>query len=301
MLMVGTSGHLEDLDRQYTIAEDVSVTAIAVPRPDLGGASTPVHVLLDGERVAAAGEFDLAPVAPVQGLRGTCMVATGKGLLVGTESAHVLELVPGSGALEAVSAFDAVPGRDSWENPAGPTPDLRSMAVTSAGTWLVNVHVGGLWRSADGGATWAAVIPPEADVHEVAAGDGARAVVAAAQGVAWSEDDGLTWTWTTDGLHAAYSRAVALDGDTAFVTASTGPTSSDGRLYRGRLGGSLEQCRGGLPESFPYNLDSGCLTARDGQVAFGTDDGHVYRSTDGGTGFELVAERMHSVQSLRYC
>jgi hypothetical protein len=301
MLMVGTSAHLEDLDRQYTIAEDVSVTAIAAPRPDLGGERATVHVLLDAQRIAAVGEYEVAPVASLPGLRGQCMVATGRGLLVGTEGAHLLELRSGGSAVEQVHSFDAVPGRDTWENPAAPTPDLRSMAVTSSGTWLVNVHVGGLWRSTDGGVAWSTVIPPEADVHEVSAGGSGRVVVAAARGLGWSEDDGLTWSWTTDGLHAAYSRAVALDGDDIFVTASTGPSSTDGRLYRGRLGGALEQCSTGLPGSFPFNIDSGTLTARDGRVAFGTPKGEVYESTDGGSRFDLLAERMHAVQALRYC
>jgi hypothetical protein len=301
MLMVGTSGHLEDLDRELTIAEDVSVTWIAPPRPELGDDPGVVSVLLDGDRVATVVDDEVAPGRPLPGVKGKCLASDGRGLLVGTESAHVLRLPFGAGDFEAVQSFESVPGRDAWENPAAPTPDLRSLAVTSAGTWLLNVHVGGLWRSVDGGSTWASVIPAEADVHEVAVSGDGGVVVAAARGFGWSLDDGSTWSWTADGLHAPYARAAALDGDTAFVTASSGPFSSDGRLYRARLGDSFEPCRGGLPESFPYNLDTGCLTAAGGSVAFGTSDGHVYQSADGGSYFELLAERMHPVQALRYC
>ena len=109
------------------------------------------------------------------------------------------------------------------ENPAAPLPEIRSIAVSSTGSWFVNVHVGGVWRSDDSGQSWRIVIAPESDVHEVVAGEQGRVAVAAAIGFGWSDDNGDSWKWVTDGLHAGYSRAVALDGDAAFVTASTGP------------------------------------------------------------------------------
>jgi photosystem II stability/assembly factor-like uncharacterized protein len=162
------------------------------------------------------------------------------------------------------------------------------------------VHVGGVWRSKDRGESWQNVIPPEADVHEVVAGDSGCVAVAAAIGFGWSEDGGDTWQWTTDGLHAGYARAVALDGDTAFVTASTGPETTDGRLYRCHLGEPLVPCSGGLPDSFPFNLDSGSIAASAGQVALGTRNGRVFRSGDSGSTWSLAAERMRPVRVLRF-
>ncbi|MGH9081875.1 MAG: hypothetical protein ACRDY3_00230 [Acidimicrobiales bacterium] len=302
MLIVGTAEHLEDLDRQYTLAEDVSVTALAVggsgsPPP---GAGLAVHALLDGSRVARVEEYELAPVAALPGPDGQSMAAAGGRLLVGLGGAHLLVVDPGRGGTEPVAPFDAVEGRRSWENPAGPSPDLRSVAVSPAGSWLVNVHVGGIWRSTDGGGSWTNVVAPEIDVHEVVVGDGGRVAAAAARGLGWSADDGLTWEWSVEGLHAGYARAVALDGDMVYVTASSGPRSTDGRLYRGRLGEPLEPCGGGLPPSFPFNLDTGCLAARAGQVALGTPDGLVYRSSDGGSTFERVTERLAPVRVLRF-
>ena len=297
MLLLGTTAHLEDLDRQFTIAEDVSVTAIAV---GTGGGVWGPYALLDGDRVVKVDEYDLAPVAPVELGKGQSLAAVDGGLLVGLDGARLAELTLSEGSLSVVDAFDAVPGRGTWGNPASPTPDLRAIAVTDVGTWLVNVHVGGVWRSTDAGRSWSNAIPPDDDVHEVAAGRAGTAVAAAARGFGWSLDDGVTWQWTTEGLHAQYCRAASVDGDRAYVTASTGPSTRDGRLYRARLGDALEPCRGGLPESFPYNLDTGCLAARGGEVAVGTPDGRVWRSRDGGETFEMVTERVGHVRVLRF-
>lgn len=298
MLLLGTTHHLENLDRQFTIAEDVSVTAIAVGTGDgVWGA----YVLLDGNRIARVDEYELEPVARIELGDGQSMAAVDGGLLVGLADARLARLDLFQGELSAVESFDTVSGRATWKNPAAPSPDLRSIAVTDAGTWLVNVHVGGVWRSTDRGAMWTNVNPPDDDVHEVAEGPAGVVVAAAARGFGWSLDDGATWQWTTEGLHSAYCRAAAVDGDVAYVTSSTGPSTRDGRLYRAaRLGEAFEPCRGGLPESFPFNLDTGSLATREGEVALGTPNGQVWRSTDRGDTFETVTERVGRVRVLRF-
>jgi hypothetical protein len=298
MLLLGTTGHLEDLDRQFSIAEGVSVTAIAT---GTGSGVWGTYVLLDGNRIGRVDEYELAPVARIELGDAQSMAAVDGGLLVGLEDARLARLDLFDGGLSPVESFDSVPGRGTWDNPAASRPDLRSMAVTESGTWLVNVHVGGVWRSIDRGATWTNVIVPDDDVHEIAAGRAGVVVAAAARGFGWSLDDGASWQWTVGGLHADYCRAAAVDGDFAYVTASTGPTTRDGRLYRAaRLGDAFEPCGGGLPQSFPFNLDTGSLAARDGEVALGTPDGQVWRSRDRGDTFETVTERVGRVRVLRF-
>lgn len=314
MLLAGTTDHLEDLDRQYTLAEDVRVDAVAVAvgatapggpatvpaAPAAPTAPTAAYVLLDGQRVARVEAFELAPVVRLPHPTGQSLAAGADLLVAGTAGAHLATLDPATGSLAPVTAFDGVDGRGGWHNPGSAPPDLRSIAVTASGTWLAAVHVGGVWRSIDRGATWANVVPADADVHEVVAGVGGRVAAAAATGLGWSGDDGVTWRWTADGLHGAYARAVALDGDIAYLTASTGPRSGDGRLYRGRLGSPLVACTAGLPPSFPFNLDTGSLAARDGEVALGTRTGEVFRSGDAGATFDRVTERLPPVRVLRF-
>lgn len=290
MLLVGTTDHLEDLDRQLSLAEDVQVTAIA--RSPAPATPPPAFVLLDGERIVQVEEDGVAPVALLGAATGQSMAADAGVLVVGLTAARVVTVDPLEGSVQPVPAFSRVDGRAAWENPAASTPDLRSIAVTDSGTWLVSVHVGGVWRSTDRGETWANVVPPKADVHEVAAGPGGTVVAAAAGGVGWSTDDGVHWDWTDGGLHAAYCRAVAVDGRTVYVTASTGPSTTDARLYRGSIGGPMEQCTGGLPPTFPFTLDSGSVDALRGQVALGARDGRVFRSRDEGRTFAQVTERV---------
>ena len=119
---------------------------------------------------------------------------------------------------------------------------------------------------------------------------------AAAVGLARSDDGGDTWTVEREGLHATYSRAVAVVGDSVLLSASTGPGGRQSAIYRRPLdGGSFERCRGGLPEWFSSNVDTGCLAA-DGAIAvFGTRDGMVYLSEDGGRTWEVAAAGLPEV------
>ena len=103
-------------------------------------------------------------------------VAIGDFVVLGTEDARVLRVEPG-GRLEELRSFDTVAGRETWYAGAavidgqlmGPPLGVRSMTATADGALLVNVHVGGIPRSTDGGATWAPTIAVESDVHEVRA------------------------------------------------------------------------------------------------------------------------------------
>jgi len=107
-------------------------------------------------------------------------------------------------------------------------------------------------------------------------------VAATALGLAESHDAGGTWRFTTDGLRASYARAVALNGDALFMSASTGPRGGRAAVYRRAPGeDSFGKCSGGLPEWFAHNIDSHQLAASDGLVVFGAD-GSLFVSEDGG-------------------
>jgi hypothetical protein len=291
MLLVGTSHGLLDLESGEKFVDGMAVTALAAAGADGW------YALLDRRSVVlidedAAGTVPAAELAEPDG-QSLAVLPDGT-VVVGCPGG--IEVTP-SKEVRDVPAFQTVPGRDRWENPAGPTPDTRTMAVGSK-RWWVNVHVGGVWWSEDAGETWRGAVEPGTDVHEVRAGTDGRVAVAAAVGFGWSEDDGESWSWTTDGLHASYLRAVALDGDTAFVSASDGPFTRSGAVYRSRLGSTFVRCEAGLPERFDGNVDTGHLDAAGGRVALGFGD-HVYVSEDEGQTWRvaLVPER---VTALRF-
>jgi hypothetical protein len=237
--------------------------------------------------------------ASIDGLRATCLAPAPGGLLVGTEQAHLLRLE--AGALARVEAFETVAGRDAWYTPWGDPADVRSIAVAPDGTLHVNVHVGGVVRSRDGGASWTPTVDIEVDVHQVRAHPTRPGVVLAAayEGLGISRDGGDAWEFLTDGMHAHYARAVAVADDVVFVSVSTGPRGRRAALYRKPLDGgpSFERCQGRLPW-FDDNIDTACLEAVGPVVVFGTEDGRVFRSLDGGVHWALLAKGMPAVRCI---
>jgi hypothetical protein len=89
---------------------------------------------------------------------------------------------------------------------------------------------------------------------------------------------------------------VAFDGDVLFLSASTGPRGGRAGVYRRRQGKDVfERCSVGLPEWVTGNIDSHCLAAGGGGVVFGTEDGRVFASDDGGGSWDTVAEGLEHV------
>jgi hypothetical protein len=272
MLLVGTTAGLVDLDTGRNVVEGHAVTALA-PGP------RGWHALLDRQVVI---RFDQGEVTTL----GKLPVDDGQGLAVLPDTSVVVGRTGARLAIvgedvQDLSAFEQLPDRGRWTNPANPTPDTRSMATSDQDLW-VNVHVGGLWHSADRGQSWHGVIEPEADVHEVRALSGSVAV-AAAVGFGWSKDGGNSWSWSTDGLHADYLRAVCIDDEIVYVSASDGPFTKRGAVYRAALGSQFVRCERGLPAWFPDNVDTGHLDAVAGRVAIGFRDEVYVSEDDGGT------------------
>jgi hypothetical protein len=229
------------------------------------------------------------PALPHQAV---CVASLGAAVLAGTAEAH---LYLGSAL---VPSFEAIPTRDDWYTPWGAPPDVRSLAVAADGTVFVNVHVGGVWRAASLEGPWAEVVPVDDDTHQVVAGASGVVVVAAAVGFGWSFDGGRSFEWTTACLHASYCRAVAIAGDWALVTASDGPFTKQGAVYRRPLRSTdpFERCT----EFFSFNIDTGQLAASGDEAAFGTDDGRVFVSSDAGATWSLAESGRAAVRSVAF-
>jgi hypothetical protein len=212
----------------------------------------------------------------------TCVLPVPRGAWCGTTDGRLLRLH--DGAFAAVDGFTQVDGQEAWHAVGSRVPYVRSITETSDHrALLASVHVGGIPRSGNGGASWRPTIDPDADVHQVrAAPHDARLVLApAAAGLGVSRDGGVTWEIETDGLHATYLRAVAYTDTAALVSACDGPFGEHGALYRWDTsdGGSLTRVGGGLPEWLAGNVDTGMLDA-DRTVAALADTDAVYVSDD---------------------
>jgi hypothetical protein len=292
-ILVATRDGLHTLDqRGHDAAVEHAgrqVTAVVRDGPQL-------WALLDREQVWHAPEGEWRHVATLEGVAATCIAMT-DAIHVGSSKARLFRLT--DGALEPVEAFDAAEGRDTWYTPWGGLPDTWSISEWGPDVY-VNVHVGGVLHTGDNGATWNPTIDIDADVHQVATADG-LVLAAGARGLSTSTDKGATWSLRTDGLNASYSRAVVVCGDRVLLSASEGPGGGRAGVYRADLaGGAFERCRTGLPEWFDENIDTYCLDAlNDGSyAAFGTADGRVYGSDDGGLRWLELITGLASVQHL---
>ena len=239
-----------------------------------------------------------------------CCVPVDDVIYVGTDDARVLR-VGADGALEPLRGFDAVAGRETWYAGSavingqrmGPPLGIRSITATADGAVLLaNVHVGGVPRSTDGGATWQPTIDVNSDVHEVRAHPNRPGVVmaAAAIGLCASGDGGVTWDVEQEGLHASYCSAVAFAGDDVFVSASIDHFAAQGAIYRRRVDGhdSLVPVGDGLPAWTDGIIDTGCIATSGSAVALADRRGNVYVSVDTGRSWSRRASGLPPPSSV---
>jgi hypothetical protein len=223
-----------------------------------------------------------------------CCVAAGDAIFVGTNEPSVLR-VDADGKVERTGSFDRVAGRDTWYagsavidgKRVGPPLGVRSITATADGSVvLANVHVGGIPRSSDRGATWQPTIDVATDVHEVRVHPTRPNVVVAASalGLCTSTDGGVTWNVDNRGLHASHCSAVAFAGDDVLVSASINPFIPEGALYRRGIDSRepLLRVTGGLPEWLGAKVDTRCIAAHESNVAIVDMSGVLHVSADYG-------------------
>ncbi|HEU0130919.1 MAG TPA: hypothetical protein VFQ85_08015 [Mycobacteriales bacterium] len=275
----GTTRRLVEGAFRHAVAADDGVVALAAD-------GTLWNVDEDG----GVAEFEELP--PTKGAP-TCVLVNGADVWAGTAGAHLL--LVREGELTPVRAFEEVEGRDRWSTPWGGPPEVRSLDVDEDDTLYASIHVGGMVRSFDAGDTWLPCGEIEWDVHQVlTVPDYAETVVAACgTGMALSTDSGETWEVESRGLHATYSRAVAIAGDFVLLGASSGPDGAEAALYRRRLEDSVfDRCRTGLPEWFAGNVDTHCLAAWDEQVVVAAPGGSLFVSNDTGLRWHELATNL---------
>lgn len=288
-ILVGAVGGLWILEGDTAVADE---TLAGRPVTALAREGATLWAVVDGTALWHSRDGVWRQCAVIGGPPATCVAPTATGLVVGTEQAHLLRLA--GDELVPIDSFETTEGRPAWYTPWGDPADVRSIAVALDGAIHVNVHVGGVARSRDGGTTWSPTIDIEDDVHQVLAHPTRPEVVlvASAEGLGVSRDGGDSWQLATTGLHSHYLRAVAVAGDLVLVSASAGFHGRRSAIYRKPLDGSsrFERCEAGLPKWFDDNIDTACLAAVGPQVVFGTSDGRVFRSHDAGASWMLATK-----------
>jgi hypothetical protein len=290
-----------------TLGEELAHQSVRALAPDGHGGAL---AIVDGRSLRRRAPDGVWSTVATTAFDLACCVAVGDVIYIGTDDARVLR-VDANGALEQLRGFDTVAGRDTWYagsavingQRVGPPLGIRSITATPDGAVLLaNVHVGGIPRSTDGGATWQPTIDVDSDVHEVRAHPTRPGVVmaAAAIGLCTSRDGGLTWDVEQEGLHASYCSAVAFAGDDVLVSASVDHFATQAAIYRRPVAGygPLMAIAGGLPKWIDGIADTSCIATHGSTVAIADRNGNLYLSADTGRSWSRQAYGLPSASSV---
>ena len=248
---------------------------------------------------------------PEPGVFSLAVSAADGAVYAGTEPSRLFRSDDGGRRWRELPSLLELPSRPTWSFPPRPwTSHVRWIAPSphDAELLLVGIELGGLMRSADGGASWDDHRPgAQRDVHSIAwhAVERERAYEAGGGGAAFSEDAGASWQAADEGRDRHYTWSVAVDpvdADLWFVSASTGPYAAHGgrnpeaRIYRRRGGDPWHALDGGLPEPLPA-MPYALVTA-DGRLFAGLADGEIWESRNAGDSWRQCAVRGDAPREL---
>ncbi|MBT2488397.1 exo-alpha-sialidase [Streptomyces sp. ISL-96] len=246
----------------------------------------------------------------------------------GTEPAALFRSEDCGESFELVRPLWEHPTRSQWV-PGGGGEGLHTIITDPRDARAVTVAVStaGVFRSLDGGASWApsnkgvsAVFLPNPDpefgqcVHKIAqdAADPGRLYLQNHWGVFRSDDAGANWSDIGAGLPSTFGFAAAAHphrADTAYVFPITAdsdrvPAENKCRVYRtGDAGKSWEPLSRGLTQEPHYGTvlrDALCTDDADpAGVYFGNRNGELFASADDGDSWRMLAAHLPDVLCVR--
>lgn len=214
------------------------------------------------------------------------------------------------------------PHRTQWQPGFGGLC-LHTIMILDEKRWVLGISTGGVYRTEDGGKTWAAhnqkivtLYMPEKlpefgqCVHKIAFHPSMpeRMILQHHWGVYRSDDAGKNWENICEGkLPTDFGFACAMNKpDTAFII----PINADQfrcfpdkkmRVYRTQDGGeNWEPLSKGLPQEDVYDsVLRDNLSVNGDSVAFGTTGGQVYLSDDNGESWDCIAAHLPRIDCVR--
>jgi hypothetical protein len=249
---------------------------------------------------------------------------------VGVEPAALFRSEDGGDSFELVRGLWDHPHRPTWQ-PGGGGLGLHTILLDPRDPkrLLIAISTGGVYLSDDGGQTWRASSKgvraeynPEDQkfpeygqcVHKVArdSANPDRLYLQNHFGLYRSDDCAATWVDVANGVPSDFGFPVVAHpkkGDTAYVfpliaDIKRWPTDAQARVYRTtNAGASWEPMSCGLPQRDAYMTvlrDGMCADAGEpAGLYFGTRGGEVYGSQDDGQNWQVLAEHLPPVLSVR--
>lgn len=291
----GSKGLILFEDGERTVLSDEKVLAIAKLHDRVVAGNQKGHILVyDGNGDARIMAKDVGE--SVWGLAA----APKKVVFAGVSPAGAWISRDGAESWEELPSFGAADGAESWTAPWG-TPLVSAIASHPRSTKTVyfGVEVGGLYRSRDSGKKWFDLELPHDDVHsvEVSPAKHDRVFVTTGGGAFSSDDEGFNWKPIGTTNPKQYTMGLAahpVEADRVIVSAAIGPppawssrkgvcdvylSTDSGRRFRT----VARDLRGGVGRR--------ALTINPkvpSEVAFGTSNGELFYSNDGGESFDKV-------------
>jgi photosystem II stability/assembly factor-like uncharacterized protein len=180
------------------------------------------------------------------------------------------------------------------------------MAAKSSREFYLDIHVGGILRTADGGRTWEAVNEGlEEDVHQVATHRlrPDRIYAATADGFYLSEDEGRSWERRNHGLTNLYGRGIAIHAknpDIVLLAASPSPPprwrqgGPQFALFRSEDAGRMwRKVTAGLPQPSPSVIDTNGIAfsqERPDMALCALRSGELFVSSNGGVAWKQATD-----------
>ncbi|MER5969814.1 exo-alpha-sialidase [Streptomyces sp. NPDC002055] len=246
----------------------------------------------------------------------------------GTEPGALFRSEDWGESFELVRPLWEHPTREEWQ-PGGGGLAVHTVVTDprDADAVTVAVSAAGVYRSRDGGESWApsnsgveAVFLPDhfpefgQCVHKIAqdAGDPDRLYLQNHWGVYRSDDSGAGWTSIGEGLPSDFGFSVAAHphrADVAYVFPITAdsdrvPADRRCRVYRTEnAGADWQELSAGLPEEPHYGTvlrDALCVDDSDpAGVYFGNRNGELFASADDGDSWSQLASHLPDVLCVR--
>lgn len=240
------------------------------------------------------------------------LLMLGDVLHAGTEPTRVFRKRWGENQWQMVSALDELPLSEHFHTPWGGPASVRTMAATSPKQFYLDIHVGGIVRTRDGGETWETINDGlEEDVHQVATHPlkPQRVYAATADGFYLSQDEGATWHRRNDGMANLYCRGLAVHPqDPDIVLLSGSPFAPPGwrrngpqfALFRSDDAGRRWQRVVGLPHPLSAVIDTNgiAFSLHQTDYVLCAAGSALYASADAGATWKQVADDFPEIQSL---